>query len=145
MAISFEDLINTISLVAVQAQHVMDAQAEERLQDLFERDGDALVLKKIYIKLFEDRGLDIPKFILRNLNSVKINTLKMKLDTEIDLGSMKTPNGISASLKTGLRENSTEVQIEVEFGSIEAPEGIWLIRDALNTQFSHAIGEGTDG
>lgn len=144
MAISFEALINKISEVAVQAQHVMDAQAEERLQDLFDREGDALVLKKIYIKLFDDIGLDTPRLILRNLASLQINTMRMKLDTEIDLGSMETPNEISATLKQGLRENSTEMEIEVEFGSVEPPEGIWLMKDALNTKFSHDLG-GTDG
>ena len=139
MAISFEDLVNSISKLAVEAQDVMDEQSHARLEDLFDKNGDTLVPKTVKMKI-NGIEIDVPKIVVRNMNSLKIDTLTMELETEIDLNTAQT-KGITASLKRGLRKNATQAKITVDFKSIEIPEGIELVRENLNTNLSDKIGE----
>lgn len=143
MAISFQDLVDSISKLAVEAQNVMEQQAQSRLEDLFDKEGDLLVPKTVKLKINE-REIDVPLIVLRNMNSIKIDGLTMTLETEIDLSTASEKKGIIASLKRGLSQNATQTEIKVDFKAMDIPEGIAKIQSNLNTKLSEKLG-GLDG
>ena len=135
--LTYQDLINKISELAVEAQNVMEEQSAARIEDLFDKDDDDVFQPKmVKINLFGNE-IEVPKIVLRNMNSLKIDEMRMDLETDVDLSDA---GDVSVTLKKGGSKTAAHTKIEVTFKAIDAPEGMALIQDRMNTTISEITG-----
>lgn len=121
----FCDLMESISEMSTTAQAAAEEQAADRLEDLFDIDEDG-VLEPVYVPIrLNGDIIQVPKMALRNLSSMKMESISVELETEIDISD----DEMDASLKNGLRDSATIIKIQAQFAPTDAPEAISLLHE----------------
>lgn len=138
---TFKDLLNKLVETAVIAQDAAEAQAQERLQDLYHEDDDGVLHPKTIKLNTNGTVIEVPRSSIRQLSSMKMKELKIELETDIHFNYNDKDNDISVNLKKKLFENSSHISIEVLFEAQEAAEGSKLIQDAGNSHLRKQIGD----
>lgn len=137
---TFKDLLNKLVETAVIAQNAAEAQAQERLEDLYQKDDEGILHPKTIKLNTNGKIIDVPRSSIRQLSSMKMAEMKITLDTDIHFDYTDNRD-ISVNLKKKLFENSSHISIEVTFEAQDPAEGAKLIQDAGNSHLRKQIGD----
>ena len=135
----FKDLLNKFVECAVLAQEAAEAQAQERMEDLYDEKDGVLYpkMKKVHVN---GNTINVPKASLRQLSSMKLSKLEIDLETDLAFDNSTNPD-LRVGLKKQLFKNSTHIHIQVTFKAQEAAEGAKLIQDSGNARLRKLIGD----
>lgn len=139
---TFKELLNKLVETAVIAQDAAEAQAQERLEDLYETDDDGILHPKTIKLNTNGTIIEVPRSSIRQLSSMKMRELKINLDTDIHFNyNSDDEDNISVNLKKKLFQNSSHISIEVIFEAQDPAEGAKLIQDSGNSHLRKQLGD----
>ena len=139
MPMTFKELLNKLVECAVVAQEAAEAQAQERMEDLYEERDGVLHPKTTRLHV-NGNTIDVPKASLRQLSSMKMREIRLQLETDVDFEDADATE-LRVGLKKKLFKNNSHLKIEVVFEAQEAAEGAKLIQDSSNARLRKQIGD----